>query len=128
MILEEAIRAYQELADIMMKIEMALPGRQADRILSLVREMEDMQQHINKTDKPLMAALQADHPAKQETITKLVGLMQRIQQTNQRLVPQIRSIMAVQQDELVKLKTGSSLMYGYHSQTPIAGRLIQNAG
>ncbi|WP_028579331.1 hypothetical protein [Desulfogranum japonicum] len=128
MILNKAIDAYQRVAAIMAEIEQILPSRKAEEIVLLVREMESVQEEIRDMDQDVMAAIRHGGQIHGEKIQELVSMMKQIQQTNRRLVPQVSTIMAVQKNELQKLKTGSSMMRRYHSHTPKSGRLLQSAG
>ncbi len=128
MILDKAINAYQQVAAIMAEIEQSLPKRKADKIVSLVREMEILQADIRSMDQDIMAAIRHGKQINGDQVLELVSMMEQIQQANRRLVPQVRSIMAVQKNELQKLKTGSSMMQRYHSHLPKTGRLLHSAG
>jgi hypothetical protein len=54
--------------------------------------------------------------------------MHRIQERNQRLLPQIKSILAVQRNELHTLKKGSFMLQGYRPGSVQTGRRISSSG
>ena len=61
-------------------------------------------------------------------MTELLAIMQRIEARNQQMMPHIRSIMAVQRNELHTLQRGNSVLQGYRPGSKQTGRRISSSG
>ena len=73
--------------------------------------------------------LQQDNALSQSPrLKELHCLMSRIRERNERLTPQLTGIMAVQRDELNKMRQGSTMLQGYAAPAQQTGKHLSSAG
>ncbi len=126
--IEQSLVRYRQLADMGGDIERALQARDAGALTSLCRDMNTLQEEVKANDAALLDLLQRQQDLREhEQMHELVTLMRHIQERNQRLMPQIRSIMAVQRNELQKLRQGTKVLQGYRPAPSQTGRRISSA-
>jgi hypothetical protein len=126
--IEESLVRYQQLAQLSNDIEQAFQIRDANALTSLCHDMNTLQEETKAGDTVLFDQLRRQ-PALKESpqMRELIALMQHIQERNKRLTPQIRSVMAVQRDELQKLRQGNRVLQGYRPAPNQTGRRISSA-
>jgi hypothetical protein len=129
MILDQTLADYQEIDRLSREIEQALHAEHLDSLVSLVESMTSLQQAIKHQDAQILdlARLRRHNAEEKRAIDALLGLMQTITARNQRLLPRIHSIMAVQRDEMRRLHTGTTLLKGYRSVPRQSGGRISSA-
>ena len=129
MIIEKALATYRTILALMKEIEQLLHGQDTEKMLEKYQQMMHTQDEAKELDQEILSVLNnASDPTRTTRILDLLDLMQTIQDANHRLTPQMQGIMAVQKNELNKLKKGSSMMRHYHSHTSQTGQLVSNAG
>ncbi|MBM9513149.1 hypothetical protein [Desulfogranum marinum] len=129
MIIEKALDTYRTILALMTEIEQLLPGQDIERMLEKYQQMMHSQDEAKELDQKILNLLNTvSDPTGSTKILDLLDLMQKIQDTNHRLTPQMQAIMAVQKNELNKLNQGSNMMRRYHSHTRQTGQLVSNAG
>lgn len=129
MIIDKAITTYKAILAQMGEIERLLSTRNTEKLMATYQQMMDNQDIAKELDQHILDQLhQSGDVSNQARMLDLLDLMQQIQTANHRLTPQIRSIMAVQQNELRKLHQGGTMMRRYHSNTDSSGRLLSHCG
>lgn len=112
-ILENVLDQYRQIARVSEDIEQAFLARNMNAIPSLCAVMDELQEQAKKNDSLLLNVLQHEEIQQQTAMIELRDIIQAIQHRNQRLLPQIRGVMAVQQHELQTLKKGATALKGY---------------
>lgn len=129
MIIEKALDTYRTILALMTEIEHLLPGQDIERMLEKYQQMMHSQDEAKELDQKILNLLNTvSDPTGSTKVLDLLDLMQKIQDTNHRLTPQMQAIMAVQKNELNKLNQGSNMMRHYHSHTRQTGQLVSSAG
>ena len=114
-ILEQSIHQYQELAQLGASIEQAVYAGEIASVRSLCEVMIALQEQIQANEGDLHASLRQHRNDVPRQISELLSLMQQIQERNQRLIPHINGIKALQRNELKQLKIGLETARGYAS-------------
>ncbi len=129
MFFDQTLADYREIDRLGREIEQALHTENIDSLASLVQSMTTLQQAIKRQDAQILDLARLRQPNAEEkgAIDALLHLMQTITARNQRLLPRIHSIMAVQRDEMRKLHTGTTLLKGYRSVPRQSGSRISSA-
>lgn len=127
-IIAQSLAQYRQIARLNGDIEQTLQDRDIDTLVMLCETMNDLQEEVKVNDSAVLALLRQQRELHESAqVQELLTLMQEIQERNQRLVPQISGIMAVQRNELQKLNSGNTLLQGYKSAPPQTGKRISSA-
>jgi hypothetical protein len=124
-LLQRSVDRYQQIARMQTEIEQALQARNNDRMVALATDMTVLQEEAKADDAALLDCLrrQPDVEA-DDTVRSLLALMEDIRTRNQRLTSQLQGIMAVQRNELQKLKQGNTVLQGYRPVNDQTGKRI----
>lgn len=128
MIIDQALDTYGSIHTLMLEIEQLLKGDKIDELIDKHRQVLQLQEHAKSQDKDILSLLQGGRHSNDPRITELLDCMQQIQELNRRITPQVHGIMAVQREELKKLRTGNTMMRGYHSNTANTGSRLSHSG
>ncbi|WP_028585511.1 hypothetical protein [Desulfogranum mediterraneum] len=129
MSIQRALETYRSIQKIMAEIEELLPAQDTEQLIERYQALEQQQTLAREGDRELLGLLrQGSEETASPLVRDLLELMTEIQESNQRLTPQIRGYMAVHQHELSKLQTGTKVMRHYHSHTDRSGQLISSTG
>jgi hypothetical protein len=113
-LIEQATAQYRHLDLLGADIEQTINNNELATLLAVNKRFNILQEQVRILDNQLIDALQQHHELFELDKTKeWLQLMQTIYERNQRLVPYIKSAMAIQRDELHALQKGSSMLQGY---------------
>lgn len=127
-IIEQSITQYQQIDRLSADIEQAIRERNAYALNSIYTQMNTLQEEVKTNDGAILDLLRYRQDLKESIQMKeLLDLMQQIKERNQRLMPQLIGIIAVQRNELQILRKGNSLLQGYRSIPHQTGRRISSA-
>lgn len=124
-LLERSLARYQQIARVQLEIEQTIPTRNSERIVVLAHELTTLQEAAKSDDQTLLETLRQQpdlHP--HDAIRALLTLMGEIRTRNLRLTSQLQGIMAVQRNELQKLKQGNTVLQGYRPAIDQTGKRI----
>lgn len=130
MLLDQTLAGYREIDRLSQEIEQALQTENIDLLTSLLQTMNTLQEAIRHQDVQILdlaARSRQPNAEGKRSFDALLHVMQAITTRNQRLLPRIHSIMAVQRDEMRKLHTGNTLLKGYRSVPRQSGGRISSS-
>ncbi|WP_448872798.1 hypothetical protein [Desulfobulbus propionicus] len=127
-LIEQSLAGYQTLAEHLHTIEKATHHHNSAAIIALSQELLQLQEQLKVSDTALLEKVQADPAFRREPrLKELIELMRSIHRHNERVTTQIRSIMVVHRDELLKMKKGNTALQGYRPPANHTGRRISIA-
>jgi hypothetical protein len=127
-LIENALASYHAIAEHLATIEQAMHGQDCAAILALSGRLVELQEQVKADDIALLDKLETDPAFRREPrLMELVELIRHIHHDNERVTSQLRSIMVVYRDELLKLKNGNTALQGYRPQTARTGKRISIA-
>lgn len=124
-IIQQSLEQYRRIAGVHDKIEQAVQARNCEAIASLSAMLDTLQQGAKENDNAILNLIR-NRPEMRNSppMRELLALMRVIQQRNQRIAGQIKSIMAVQRNDLQKMQKGNTVLQGYRPAADYTGRRI----
>ena len=128
-LIEQAVIQYRLINRLSMEIEQAIQKNNLETLASLCAYLDQEQEEAKPRDSTLLDMLQDQKELREHAeIKEWLTLMRSIHERNQRLLPHINSILAVQRNELRTLNKGASVLQGYHSGSVQTGKRISSSG
>lgn len=128
-LIEQAVIQYRFINRLSMEIEEAIQKNNLETLTALFAQLNQEQEEAKPRDSTLLDMLQDQKELREHAETKeWLMLMRCIHERNQRLLPHINSILAVQRNELRTLNKGAAVLQGYHSGSVQTGRRISSSG
>jgi 6-phosphogluconolactonase/glucosamine-6-phosphate isomerase/deaminase len=125
-LLDRTIGQYRELARLNAEIEQAVSRGDHEGIDRLCRTMTELQESVRADDSRVLALLGQGDDGHEGRVLELLSLMQEIQERNQRLLPHLNAVLAVQQSERRALRRGNEVRQGYRQPVGQTGRRISS--
>lgn len=113
--LERSLQQYRELDQLGVAIEQAVQANTTENMPALCDALSALHQAIEAQAGDLHICLRAHKHEVQSQVRELKSLMQQIEDRNQRIIPRIQGILAVQRKEMAQLKIGLETARGYAS-------------
>jgi hypothetical protein len=127
--MEQTLALYRQLAHLGDEIEKNILARQFDQVQPLTERLQALQAMVQENDRRFNGRLAASSSHIQEPqVKELLALMGAIQDRNARLLPQLHSVMALQGNDLHKMRQGNVMLQGYTQTTRQTGGRIASAG
>jgi len=126
-LLDRTIDQYRELARLNAEIEQAVYQGDHERIDQFCPRVRELQEAVRADDSAVLALLRQQGDGQDGRVLELLSLMQEIQERNQRLLPHLNAVLAVQQNELRTLRRGGVVLQGYKQSMVQTGRRISTA-
>ena len=98
-LLDRTIDQYRELAQLNAEIEQAVYQGDHERIDQLCLSVGELQEAVRADDSAVLALLRQQGDGQDGRVLELLSLMQEIQERNQRLLPHLNAVLAVQQSD-----------------------------
>ena len=128
-LIEQTVIQYRHINQLSLEIEQAVQKNDLAALPALCARLNQAQTEVKPNDSDLLALLRVGTALGESAATKeWLRLMQCIHKRNQRLLPHINSIMAVQRNELHTLKKGNSMLQGYRPGSVQTGGRITSSG
>ncbi len=125
----QALDHYRVIDRLSVEIEQAVQNRSVDALPALCTHLDLLQEEAKTCDGKVLDLLRRRRDLKEcAEMTELLAIMQRIEARNQQMMPHIRSIMAVQRNELHTLQMGNFVLQGYRPGSQQTGRRISSSG
>ena len=125
-LLDRTIDQYRELARLNAEIEQAVYRGDHEGIDRLCRTMTELQESVRADDSRVLTLLGQGGDGHEGRVLELLSLMQEIQERNQRLLPHLNAVLAVQQSERRALRRGNEVLQGYRQPPGQTGRRISS--
>ena len=125
-LLDRTIGQYRELARLNAEIEEVVYRGDHERLDQLCRIVAELQESVRADDSAVLALLRRQGDGQDGRVLELLTLMQEIQERNQRLLPHLKAVLAVQQSERRALRRGNEVLQGYRQPVGQAGRRISS--
>ena len=125
-LLDRTIDQYRELARLNAEIEQAVYRNDHERIDQLCLSVGELQEAVRADDSAVLALLRQQGDGQDGRVLELLSLMQEIQERNQRLLPHLNAVLAVQQSERRALRRGNEVLQGYRQPPGQTGRRISS--
>ena len=125
-LLDRTIDQYRELARLNAEIEQAVYRNDHERIDQLCLSVGELQEAVRADDSAVLALLRRQGDGQDGRVLELLSLMQEIQERNQRLLPHLNAVLAVQQSERRALRRGNEVLQGYRQPPGQTGRRISS--
>jgi ferritin len=127
-LIEQSLASYQTIGEHLKTIEKSMHGHNSDAIVALSQELLRLQEQVKATDTALLEKVQADPSFREEPqLNDLIDLMRHIHQHNDKVTSQLRSIMVVHRDDLLKIRKGNTALQGYRPTSDRTGGRISIA-
>ena len=127
--IEQVVLQYRLLNRLSLEIEQAIQKNKLEPLAALCAQLNQEQEAAKAHDCTLLDMLRDQKEPRAYAETKeWLELMRCIHERNQRLLPHINSILAVQRNELRTLHKGAAVLQGYHSGSVQTGRRISSSG
>lgn len=124
-IIEQSFADYTAIAKHLRIIERAMRGQDSQAVFALSQQLLQLQQQVKTNDAAILEMVHADPGLRREPkLVELIDLMHQIHRHNERVSAQLRSIMIIHREELMKLKKGNTVLRGYRPVTQHTGRRI----
>ena len=128
-LLDQAMTQYRLLDQLGKEIEQTIQRNELVAVPELCAQLKTAQEQAKDRDATLLDLLRQHGELREHTVAKeWLQLMQGIQERNQRLLPRLKSIMAIQRSELHTMKKGTSMLQGYKPGLVQTGRRISSSG
>ncbi|WP_306546471.1 hypothetical protein [Desulfobulbus sp.] len=125
LLIQQSLDQYKIIAECNEKIEKAIHSRDNESVFSLCAILNELQEGVKENDNAILALIRKHQELKKSTqMQELLALMQKIQEWNRRMASHIKGIMAVQRNEMQKLKKGNTVLQGYLPKIDQTGRRI----
>ena len=124
-VIEQSIATYQVIGEHLGIIERAMRGQDSKAIVALSQQLVQLQEQVKTSDIAILDMVDAD-PGLRRTpeLIALIDLMRQIHRHNERVTSQLRSIMVIHREELMKLKKGNTVLQGYRPVRQHTGKRI----
>ena len=124
-LIQQSLDQYKIIAECNEKIEKAIQSRDNESVFSLCAILNELQEGVKENDNAILALIRKHQELKKSAqMQELLALMQKIQKWNRRMASHIKGIMAVQRNEMQKLKKGNTVLQGYLPKIDQTGRRI----
>jgi len=124
-LIEQSIADYRAIAEHLRIIERAMRGQDSKAILALSQQLLDLQEQVKTNDATIIEMVEEKPELRRDPLLiELIDLMRAIHQHNERVTSQLRSIMVIHREELMKLKKGNTVLQGYRPVTQRTGKRI----
>nr|WP_320009554.1 hypothetical protein [uncultured Desulfobulbus sp.] len=124
-IIEQSLADYQAIAEHLNIIERAMRGQDSKVIIALSQQLIQLQEQVKSNDNTILEMVHTTPELRRDPhILELIELMRAIHQQNERVTRQLRSILVIHREELVKLKKGNTVLRGYRPATQHTGKRI----
>jgi len=124
-LIQQSLDQYKLIAECNEKIEKSIQSRDNESIFSLCAILNELQESVKENDNAILALIRKHQELKKSAqMQELLALMQKIQEWNRRMASHIKGIMAVQRNEMQKLKKGNTVLQGYLPKIDQTGRRI----
>jgi len=124
-IIDQSLADYQAIAEHLNIIERAMRGQDSKAIIALSQQLIDLQEQVKTNDSVIVDMVQtAPNLRKDPRLMELIELMRAIHKQNERVTSQLRSILVIHREELMKLKKGNTVLRGYRPATQQGGKRI----
>lgn len=128
-LIEQTVNRYRDINRLGTDIELVVRERDFEVLPGLCARLEQMQAEAKNDDATVLTELtRRECQIERADLEELLALMRCIDTRNRHLIPRIRSIMAVQRDELHTLRKGAILLQGYNTAHPQSGSRIAGMG
>jgi len=128
-LIAQAADQYRQLDLLGAEIEAAIQCNDLAALPALCGHLDALQEQARGFDHQLFAQLRGHQELLDLDDTKeWLQRMQAIQERNQRLVPHLRSIMAIQRNEVHTLRQGNSMLQGYKPGIAQTERRFSSSG
>jgi len=128
-LIEHVATRYRQLDSLGSAIEKNILNNEFAPLPEMCAQLNTLQEEAKALDSELLDVLRQRQDLRELDITQeWLQLIQRIQDRNQRLVPHIRGIAAMQRIELQRLKKGNVMLQGYKPGTAHTGKRISSSG
>jgi uncharacterized protein YjgD (DUF1641 family) len=125
LLIQQSLDQYKIIAECNEKIEKAIQSRDNESVISLCAILNELQEGVKENDNAILALIRKHQELKKSTqMQELLAVMQKIQEWNRRMASHIKGIMAVQRNEMQKLKKGNTVLQGYLPKIDQTGRRI----
>ena len=127
--LHQNVIRYRQINQLGLEIEQAVLHNRMDNIAELCELMHQAQDQAKYDDTHLLTLFRNQPELREDpTVQEWLSLMQTIHTRNQKILPRINSILALQRSELQTLRRGSSVLQGYRPATVQTGRRLSSSG
>lgn len=124
-LIQQSLDQYKLLAECNENIEKAIQSRDNESVFSLCAILNELQEGVKENDNAILALIRKHQELKKSAqMQELLALMQKIQEWNRRMASHLKGIMAVQRNEMQKLKKGNTVLQGYLPKIDQTGRRI----
>lgn len=128
-LLQQMVAQYRQINQLNLEIERAVLKNSLEDIAGLYTLMHQAQDEATIGDTHLLALLRNQPKLKENpAVREWLSLMRMIHIRNQKLLPRINSILALQRSELQTLRKGASVLQGYRPTTIHTGRRLSSSG
>ncbi|MCL1980336.1 MAG: hypothetical protein FWG62_04585 [Proteobacteria bacterium] len=128
-LIEQAAARYRQLDSLGQAIEQNIQNNELTAAAEISARLDALQEEAKAPDSELFHLLRHHRFLRELDITKeWLQLMQGIQERNQRLMPHIKSIMAMQRSEQQTLQKGNSMLQGYKPTIASTGKRFSSSG
>ena len=124
-LIQQSLEQYRRIAGVHDDIEQAVQTRNCEAIAELSATLDELQHEAKENDAAILDLLRNRPEIRRSPPTQeLMTLMRSIQERNLRIAAQLKGIMAVQRNDLQKMKKGNTVLQGYRPVADYTGRRI----
>jgi len=124
-IIQQSLDQYKMIAECNKKIEQAIQARNNEAVISLSETLNELQEEAKNNDNAILNLVREHKEfTKNDHLQELLTLMQEIHQWNRRMASHVQGIIALQHNELQKIKKGNTVLQGYAPKIDQTGRRI----
>jgi paraquat-inducible protein B len=124
-LIQQSLEQYRKIAGVHDDIEQAVQTRNCEAIAELSATLDELQHEAKENDAAILDLLRNRPEIRRSPPTQeLMTLMRSIQERNLRIAAQLKGIMAVQRNDLQKMKKGNTVLQGYRPVADYTGRRI----
>ncbi len=124
-LIQQSLTQYRRIAGVHDKIEQAVQTRNIEALYSLSATLDELQRGAKENDSAILDLLRNRAEMRHSPpMRELLTLMRAIQERNHRIAAQLKGIMAVQRNDLQKMKKGNTVLQGYRPVADHTGRRI----
>lgn len=128
-LIEQAVARYRCINQVSLAIEQAILKDGLENLAALCAHLHQLQEEAKIDDGGLLLLLRDREEWRDDAaIKEWLTLMRSIHERNQRLMPHVKSIMAVRRNELRTLHKGASVLQGYRSGSNQTGNRLSSSG
>jgi len=128
-LIEQAAAQYRQLDQVGVEVEQAVQNNELAALPELCARLNTLQEQARALDADLLELVRRQPELRELAVTgEWLRLMHGIGERNRRLMPRLKSIVAVQRNELHTLRKGNSMLQGYKPGIAQTGRRISSSG